>query len=1423
MKRKVTGRLLSALLATAMWFGLVSQISFSQKAAAATESMPVSVMEGLRIAYPYNTDLFKQDETVVSRFEALTFYSARQETESAQMILTPDFDVSSFKLTMSDLFNEKGNVLPAYSFEVYTQHYVSVSGSKNAPNYSSQYDIYHPEMGMSNWNGTYPDALIPQAAAIDAGENTITAGKNQGIWVNLNVGEAAPGTYTGYATLAVNNNKMQIPVSVRIFDVEVPEEVHVKSSFAIWWDMLEKGEGYVNRELADAYFDYLVSKRLSPYDAWAITKFDDALTKAAEKWAADPKISAYGLRYSWDENRVLDEDALKTTLRSLINKNISLAESGSDIDLFKKAYFYFGTICDEPRNDQEYAEINIITQKLTAALNELSPLLASYPALQESFLNIKHVVTGPNPADKTFADKHANHFNLDIDYGNTVATGENYLYVPQYMWLHTEEQRALYAAEEELWWYGCMHPVAPYPTYHVNTPIISARAVTWMMYDYDVDGMLHGCVNFWGDYTNNGIDLLDFWNQYSGRSAPGDQILLYPGSDYGVFGPIGTIRLETIRESLEDYEYLWLLEQFTGSKAAASTYLTNLYEGVIPNTDTSVHHNNRLALLAKLEEFNIAENGATDIKPGEENFIRGELVAAATDKTFMLDNAAPAVCLQFDYKITDGSSFHVALLNSWSSYYGYYGFTADGCTADGITTTKLSDGYIRVMMHLNALTKIIQSPGNVINMFYIRGNWSNAAVYIDNIVALPDYPMSSNLPLYVEEGSHNYISFDYQMDNLGQFEIAVVSPDKRDYYGYYTFDSNGGVETYPGVYCEDLGDGVCRVLMATSELTRTNDAGNVSNAPSRIGILHIRNCTAEGVISNVQVSNVCIHSYKTAVVEPSFTADGYFHRVCSHCGDSDMSDKIPAYTFSVEKWSVTLKDNISAVFHINIDSPKKQTAVRMRVAGTTVNYPLENLQTQDDRYVVTVDIAAAQMTEDIVIQAVCGTAESEAVHYSVRQYANSVLSGQYPEATKSLVKSMLNYGAAAQEYFAYRIDDLANAGYEITTPVSIPEVDASNMVSGSVQGIKFYGASAVFRSKVAVRFYFAVDGNINDYTFSAGNAPVAKDGLYYVEIPGIHPQDYDKPIPLLVSSDTEQMTVTYSPLYYISRMHSSSGNVKLHKLMEEMYRYHQQSLVYLESLNHGQAFKSGKDLTIRVDCPNNVETLSFEYKVTGGTHFYIAALDHSWSKYYGYFMFDTNGVSEQYRGIACEKLEDGYYRVTLTLSELNRTNNSFDRNNAPAQIGLIYILGRINEADGYIDNISWTLRDYDQQYEGGNFVSNTDLTIPLTPDAPVTRLTFDYQITSGSVFTLAAVNSSWGKYYGHYEFDKDGAAHDYNGISWEALENGYVRVTMVLSELNRTNNNYDRNNVPEQLAILYISGRFTNANGKITNIRLYTT
>lgn len=140
---------------------------------------------------------------------------------------------------------------------------------------------------------------------------------------------------------------------------------------------------------------------------------------------------------------------------------------------------------------------------------------------------------------------------------------------------------------EGAWWYTCLKPVAPYPSYHIDDTQIGARVMGWMQRDYKIDGNLYWCINVYRKYSaSSGYGDRDIWNEpMAFPGANGDGFLTYPGVRYGIDAPLGTIRLDAVRDAQEDYEYLWLLERLVseanekyGTEIAGEALLRDLYD-----------------------------------------------------------------------------------------------------------------------------------------------------------------------------------------------------------------------------------------------------------------------------------------------------------------------------------------------------------------------------------------------------------------------------------------------------------------------------------------------------------------------------------------------------------------------------------------------------------------------------------------------------------------------------------------------------------------------------------------------------------------------------------------------------------------------------------------------------------------------------
>ena len=250
----------------------------------------------------------------------------------------------------------------------------------------------------------------------------------------------------------------------------------------------------------------------------------------------------------------------------------------------------------------------------------------------------------------------------------------------------------------------------------------------------------------------------------------------------------------------------------------------------------------------------------------------------------------------------------------------------------------------------------------------------------------------------------------------------------------------------------------------------------------------------------------------------------------------------------LEGWSVTLGDNIGVNFYLN----SADYTVSATVNGTEVTPTIsENA--------ATVNVAAAQMNDTIVLTVKSGDETVHTGEYSVRKYADVLMEGNYSAGTKHMVQAMLNYGAKAQTYFNHNIENLADAGYELSAEQLPTQVEEMS-VSGAAAGISFYGATLLFCNQIALRYYFNAD-SVENIEFAVNSASVeakqADNGRYYVEVSGINPQDYANSFVLTATKGEEVLTVSYSPMNYIVRMSAKdSTSDALKSLLTAMYGYY---------------------------------------------------------------------------------------------------------------------------------------------------------------------------------------------------------------------------------------------------------------------------
>jgi len=298
------------------------------------------------------------------------------------------------------------------------------------------------------------------------------------------------------------------------------------------------------------------------------------------------------------------------------------------------------------------------------------------------------------------------------------------------------------------------------------------------------------------------------------------------------------------------------------------------------------------------------------------------------------------------------------------------------------------------------------------------------------------------------------------------------------------------------------------------------------------------------------------HQYTDWVIttQATMTAAGEQQKACKQCGHTVLQE-IPVLAGEVAQWGIVLDGELRVNFQMHL---QEDANVVVTVADDSYNYDLDTVAyyAENNTYQLSVPVAAAQMADTIRIQILNGEEVSVEESYTVLQYAQEILSDENQSDCHSLVRQMLHYGGAAQVYFDYNVSNPVDAGIPDIPTSSVPEtLEQPVTVSGSAEGIRFYGASLVYRDKIAVRYYFTGSEQMEAYTFRCGDAeytPVCKDGLWYVELPGILIQDLDESLTLTVN---DCLSITYCPMHYIVRM-NQKGSQNTKALMQAIYSYH---------------------------------------------------------------------------------------------------------------------------------------------------------------------------------------------------------------------------------------------------------------------------
>ena len=227
--------------------------------------------------------------------------------------------------------------------------------------------------------------------------------------------------------------------------------------------------------------------------------------------------------------------------------------------------------------DQAYAYIMDETTKSSEehAAEQYARVL--HAASAKSGYRIKFLLTDDPRPRSLGGVKQANGFlNDDVD-----IWGVRYFY----FFGRIPALRQQQAAGKEIWWYTYANgQVAKIPNYVIEKPNTDERVWGWLMQQWNVDGLMNWGLNEWfkpntGSWRDPYQDTLSY---HRVASANGDCSLIYPGyyPRYGLddpyAAPVSSLRLEALRDGLEDREYLRLAKTLPGGDAVVARALRSI-------------------------------------------------------------------------------------------------------------------------------------------------------------------------------------------------------------------------------------------------------------------------------------------------------------------------------------------------------------------------------------------------------------------------------------------------------------------------------------------------------------------------------------------------------------------------------------------------------------------------------------------------------------------------------------------------------------------------------------------------------------------------------------------------------------------------------------------------------------------------------
>ncbi len=487
--------------------------------------------------------VFPADPAGSHRLVRPEFGAARNQHISIQLAVRSTKPIPDLSAEVTPLQSTDGRTIKAGA--VHPVGYVVVgSHTKDTP----------AEELVGEAPGWYPDPLFDLPIRLEAN-------RTRSLWITLAVpADAAPGLYTGAFLLNSGGRTLaREKFQVRIFAATVPDRMSLKVTnwfnlgdkasrqfYGVpqfsdgWWTLIEN----VGRVMADHRQNMvitpvlnLVQTRLetdhlafdfSNFDRWVETFRKAGVIGYIEGGHLLGRAGSYDAALTV---HVLQNDSGKIA-------QLTLPPDDPRVESFMQAFL---PALNSHLEQKGWKDI-YLQHILDEAHGSEPPYYARFAELVHRFM------PGIRTMDAVDAENMPEELQKHCD-----------IWVPQLGRFDNQMDllRNRIAGGREVWFYTCLFPNKRYLNRLIDYPLLKVRLLHWLNFRYGFAGYLHWGWNYWTPEPIN--DTQPVIDANTELLPPGDAFIVYPDrANKSVFS---SIRLEAMREGIEDYELLMILRE----------------------------------------------------------------------------------------------------------------------------------------------------------------------------------------------------------------------------------------------------------------------------------------------------------------------------------------------------------------------------------------------------------------------------------------------------------------------------------------------------------------------------------------------------------------------------------------------------------------------------------------------------------------------------------------------------------------------------------------------------------------------------------------------------------------------------------------------------------------------------------------------